>query len=238
MPRMRDGREILKASTTAPGQSKPARRLIDGVKRFRKHAFPERRQLFESLANGQNPTTLFIACADSRIVPELVTQTQPGELFVCRNIGNVVPAYGEMLGGVSAVVEYACVALGVSDIVVCGHSDCGAMKALLNPEDPTLQKMPTVKSWLRNAEAARSVVNAIHPDLEGAARVDALVSLNVRTQIGHLRTHPSVAARLATNDIALHGWVYQIETGEVQAVDEATGALVPLEKTTLARRAG
>jgi carbonic anhydrase len=206
----------------------PLGRLIAGVRQFRETVFPRRRRFFERLAQGQNPTTLFITCADSRIVPELFTQTEPGEMFVCRNIGNVVPAYGEMLGGVSAVVEYACVALGVSDIVVCGHSDCGAMKALLDPEAPLLREMPTVRSWLRNAEAARSVVAATHPDLAGAALVEAMVRQNVRTQIGHLRTHPAVAARLANNRISLHGWVYDIETGDVRQIDDATGALTPL----------
>jgi carbonic anhydrase len=206
----------------------PILRLIDGVRQFREQVFPDRRQQFKRLADGQNPNTLFITCADSRIVPELFTQTEPGELFVCRNIGNVVPAYGEMLGGVSAVVEYACVALGVSDIIVCGHSDCGAMKALLDPDSAQLRGMPTVRSWLRNAEAARSVVAATQPELEGAERVQALVLQNVRTQIGHLRTHPSVAARLATGRIALHGWVYQIETGDVQRIDDITGELTPL----------
>jgi carbonic anhydrase len=210
----------------------PINRLIDGVRQFRERVFPERRAQFRRLADGQNPNTLFITCADSRIVPELFTQTEPGELFVCRNIGNVVPAYGEMLGGVSAVVEYACVALGVSDIIVCGHSDCGAMKALLDPDAPLLREMPTVRSWLRNAEAARSVVAATQPELEGADRVQALVLQNVRTQIGHLRTHPSVAARLATGQVALHGWVYQIETGDVQQVDLITGTVVPLAETT------
>jgi len=214
------------------------KRLIDGVKHFRKHAFPRHRRLFTRLASGQNPTTLFIACADSRIVPELLTQTEPGELFVCRNIGNIVPAYGEMLGGVSAVVEYACTALEVSDIIICGHSDCGAMKALLNPDDPLLRKMPTVTSWLRNAEAARSVVDATQRmtggTMDDEARTHALVVQNVRTQIGHLRTHPSVAARLATGKIALHGWVYEIETGEVRALDEASGTLVPLDRAVRA----
>jgi carbonic anhydrase len=119
-------------------------------------------------------------------------------------------------------------ALEVTDVVVCGHSDCGAMKALLNPNDPILQKMPTVASWLRNAEAARSVVAASLPDLEGPERLAALVVQNVRTQLGHLRTHPSVAARLATQQLTLHGWVYDIESGDVRAVDETTGELRPL----------
>ena len=151
-------------------------RLIEGVHKFQKDVFGNYRKLFRKLSQeGQNPHTLFITCADSRIVPELFTQTEPGELFVCRNIGNVVPAYGEMLGGVSAVVEYACVALGVSDIIVCGHSDCGAMKALLDPDSAQLREMPTVRSWLRNAEAARTVVAATQPDLEGAERLESRI---------------------------------------------------------------
>jgi carbonic anhydrase len=204
------------------------RRLMDGVRRFQEQAFPERSELFEGLATGQDPHTLFIACADSRIVPELITQTQPGELFVCRNIGNIVPAYGEMMGGVSAVIEFACVGLEVTDIVVCGHSDCGAMKALLQPDSETIKRMPTVASWLRNAHAARSVVAATQPDLEGDALVQALVEQNVRTQLGHLRTHPSVAARIATGGLTLHGWVYGIGTGSIAALDSDDGRLVQI----------
>ncbi|MGI4954290.1 MAG: carbonic anhydrase [Janthinobacterium lividum] len=208
-------------------------RLAAGVQRFHEQAYPGRQDLFEELAGGQTPHTLFITCADSRIVPELITQTDPGELFVCRNIGNLVPAYGEMLGGVSAVIEYACVALEVTDIIVCGHSDCGAMKALLTPEDPKLRAMPTVRSWLRNAEAAKSVLAATRPDLQGAAQVQALVEQNVRTQLGHLGTHPAVAARLATGRLSLHGWIYGIDNGSVQMIDLATGALSPLSVADL-----
>ncbi len=204
-------------------------RLMDGVRRFRETAFPEHSELFQELATGQDPHTLFIACADSRIVPELITQTQPGELFVCRNIGNVVPAYGEMLGGVSAVVEFACVALGVSDIVVCGHSDCGAMRALLNRDSDELRRMPTVRSWLRNADAARSVVEVTQPDLVGEELIQALVEQNVRTQLGHLRTHPSVAARLAAGNLRLHGWVYGIGSGSIGMMENGDGKLLPME---------
>lgn len=206
------------------------RRLMDGVRRFREQEFPERSALFEGLASGQDPHTLFITCADSRIVPELITQTEPGELFVCRNIGNIVPAYGEMMGGVSAVVEFACVGLEVSDIVVCGHSDCGAMKALLAPDSETNKRMPTVSSWLRNAHAARSVIAATQPNLDGDSMVQALVEQNVRLQLSHLRTHPSVAARLATGDLTLHGWVYGIGTGSISALDGEDGRLVPLDQ--------
>jgi carbonic anhydrase len=205
-------------------------RLLDGVRKFRENAFPERSALFQGLATSQEPHTLFIACADSRIVPELITQTEPGELFVCRNIGNVVPAYGEMMGGVSAVVEFACVALEVTDIVICGHSDCGAMKAMLNPDSDQLKRMPTVRSWLRNADAARSVVEVTHPDLQGDDLVQALVEQNVRTQLAHLRTHPAVAARLAQGKLALHGWVYGIGSGSIGVIDGENGRLVPLDQ--------
>jgi carbonic anhydrase len=161
----------------------------------------------------------------------MITQSEPGELFVCRNIGNVVPAYGQMLGGVSAVVEYACEALGVTDLVICGHSDCGAMKALLMPDADILRRMPTVSSWLRNAEAARSVVEMTRPDLDPAAKLSALVEQNVRQQLAHLRTHPSVAARLVAGTLALHGWVFGIDQGTISVFDEREQALVPIEPT-------
>ncbi len=205
-------------------------RLFDGVREFRDHVFPERREQFEQLAKAQNPRILFITCADSRVVPEMITQTEPGELFVCRNIGNIVPAYGEMMGGVSAVVEYAVVALGVTDIVVCGHSNCGAMAGLIRG-DEALDKMPTVRSWLRNAHAARSVVEVLHPELDGDDKIQALVEQNVVTQLQHLSTHPTVAAGVASGKLELHGWVYDIETGAIALHDAAQGRMVPFEES-------
>ena len=214
-------------SATSVPSDDPVEKLFDGVREFQDNVFPERREQFQELARMQNPRILFITCADSRVVPEMITQTEPGELFVCRNIGNIVPAYGEMLGGVSAVVEYAVVALGISDIVVCGHSNCGAMAGLL--KDPaSLDKMPTVRSWLRNAHAARSVVEALHPELEGEDKIQALVEQNVLIQIQHLATHPAVAAGLASGNVQLHGWVYDIESGAVHVHDVARGRMVPI----------
>ncbi len=211
--------------TTDPGPGDSSEtRLLDGAIAFQRDVFPAQPG---GLALGQSPHTLFIACADSRVIPELITQSAPGELFVCRNIGNIVPAYGEMLGGVSAVIEYAMHALGVANVVVCGHTGCGAMQALSSPDDPTLAQMPTVSAWLRNAAAARSVVSILHPHLHGAASVQALVEQNVQTQLGHLRTHPAVAARLAQGRLALHGWVYDIADGRVFVLDEATRRFVP-----------
>ncbi len=212
--------------------------LLDGVMHFQRDVFPDQRDDFERLAQGQHPHTLFIACADSRVVPELITQTQPGELFVCRNIGNIVPAYGEMLGGVSAVIEFAVMALGVSHIVICGHSGCGAMKALANPDDKALAAMPTVTSWLRNAAAARSVVQMLHPDLEGHAAIEALVEQNVRTQLGHLRTHPAVAAKLSVGGLQLHGWLYNIANGQVEIIDETSRQVVPVSEAAAKLRSG
>lgn len=194
--------------------------LLDGVDEFTHHVFPGNKELFRSLAHNQAPHTLFITCADSRVSPEMITQARPGELFVCRNIGNIVPAYGEMLGGVSAVVEFAVLALNVRQIVLCGHTDCGAMKGLASGAQATAD-MPTVQAWLRNAEAARSVVQT--RGLDEKQVVQALVEENVRLQLTHLRTHPAVAARVAQGRLALQGWVYDIGHGKVSIFDEAHG---------------
>jgi carbonic anhydrase len=194
--------------------------LLDGVDEFTHNVFPGNKELFRSLAHNQAPHTLFIACADSRVSPELITQTRPGELFVCRNIGNIVPAYGEMLGGVSAVVEFAVLALNVRQIVLCGHTDCGAMKGLASGAEATAE-MPTVQAWLRNAEAARSVVRTRGLDEDRV--VQALVEENVRLQLTHLRTHPAVAARVAQGRLALQGWVYDIGHGKISVFDETHG---------------
>lgn len=200
--------------------------LLRGVEDFSDKVFPEpgNRKLFGVLAEGQSPHTLFITCADSRVVPEMITQTQPGELFVCRNIGNIVPGYGEMLGGVSAVVEYAVAVLGVRHIVICGHTDCGAMKGLLNPE--STRDLPTVEAWLRNALAAKSAVFA--RKLEGAEAMQAVIEENVRLQLAHLRTHPAVSAALANGTIALQGWVYGIGDGKVAVLDDDSNQFIPL----------
>jgi carbonic anhydrase len=190
-------------------------RLLEGVRRFRKDVFPDQQALYESLAaEGQRPHTLLIACADSRIDPERLTQSGPGQVFVARNIGNIVPPYGEMVGGVSAVVEYAVAALGVSHIVVCGHADCGAMKGLLNPDQ--VAAMPTVRRWLRNAEAALAVTRAIHGEADPACFMERLSEANVLLQLDHLRNHPAVAAALARGALSIHGWVYDIASGSIR----------------------
>jgi carbonic anhydrase len=205
-------------------------KVFQGYLRFREEVYPEHRELFDQLKNQQNPQVLFITCADSRIDPSLITHTDPGDLFICRNIGNIVPAYGEMLGGVSAVVEYAVMALAVKDIIVCGHTDCGAMKALRDPDAPVLASMPTVRSWLRNAHAALSVARAKEPEAEGEDFSHRLVEENVLLQLQHLRTHPAVAAGLAAGNLQLHGCVYNIGSGRVDLYDEESHRFVPIER--------
>jgi len=201
------------------------RDIIAGFLRFQKEVFPTRRELFKTLAAGQTPKALFISCSDSRMVPELVTQREPGELFVIRNAGNIVPSFGPEPGGVSATVEYAVAALKITDIVICGHSDCGAMKAVATCA--CLDHMPAVKNWLRHSDAARMINESLNHTTE-QERIDGMVRANVIAQLNNIRTHPSVALGIAQKRLTLHGWVYDIETGSLDALDESTGRFVPL----------
>ncbi|MCS4249623.1 carbonic anhydrase [Pseudomonas sp. BIGb0164] len=199
--------------------------IIDGFLRFQRDAFPERATLFKDLATQQSPRALFISCSDSRLVPELVTQREPGDLFVIRNAGNIVPSYGPEPGGVSASVEYAVAALQVRDIVICGHSDCGAMTAIASCK--CLDHMPAVASWLRYADSGR-VVNEARKHQDPQAKVASMVRENVIAQLANLQTHPSVRLALEEKRVALHGWVYDIESGCIQAFDGSTGTFVSL----------
>jgi carbonic anhydrase len=200
-------------------------KLIEGLHHFQSSIFSTQRELFERLARGQNPETLFITCSDSRINPNLLTQTEPGDLFILRNAGNIIPPYGAANGGEGATIEYAVDALGVREIIVCGHSHCGAMQAILNPD--SLKDLPQTALWLGHAEATRRIMRQNYEHLEGAALLTATVEENVLVQLENLRTHPAVAARLARGELSLHGWVYKIETGQVFDYDPETGQFVP-----------
>lgn len=201
--------------------------LIGRVQNFATHIFPNQSDLYSRLAEfGQSPKSLMISCADSRVVPEQIMQADPGDLFVCRNAGNIVPPFATMNGGVSSTVEYAVEALKVSDIIVCGHSDCGAMKALMNPE--MLENMPNVAAWLRHSHSAKCVVERSYPEKHNGDRVRQASLENVIVQLAHLRTHPSVAAAIARGDLALHGWFFDIAAGEVLALDGQTNRFSPI----------
>ncbi len=207
--------------------------VISGVAKFQKDVYPTKKDTFQKLANGQNPEVLFITCADSRIDPNLVTQTDPGELFICRNAGNIVPPHSNQTGGMTASIEFAVAALGVTHIVVCGHTDCGAMKGALNPEK--LDSLPHVKEWLGHCRCASEVVKEKHGELS-ADHLDELTKENVVQQMQHLRTHPAVAAKLATDQVQLHGWVYNIESGTVLCHNPETGEFEEMEQAYAERK--
>jgi carbonic anhydrase len=219
-------------------------KLIEGIHQFQETVFSPRRAHFERLKDGQSPETLFITCSDSRIDPNLLTQSEPGELFILRNAGNIIPPYSPShLGGEAPSIEYAVAALHVRDIIVCGHSHCGAMKALL---DPTMvAELPLVASWLAQAETTRRLVQMYQRDVlekngdkserlspeESAELLNVTVQQNVLVQLENLRTHPAVAAALAQGKLQLHGWIYRIETGGVDVYDPQESRFISLAAT-------
>jgi carbonic anhydrase len=212
-------------------QNQTLDKLKEGILQFQRSVYPARQEEYEFAANNpQKPHTLLITCADSRIDPEALTQSGPGEIFVTRNIGNMVPPYGEMLGGVSAVIEYAVDALKVQHVAVCGHSDCGAMKGILAAAG-ALDEMPTVKSWLRNADAAKRVASTID---DGPPTLKTMTEQNVLLQMQHLRTHPSVAGAVSRGALTVSGWVYDIALGDVRIFDEGEQRFVSLRESTAA----
>jgi carbonic anhydrase len=201
-------------------------KLVQGIHRFRCEHFVPNRELYARLSRGQSPETLFITCSDSRINPNLLTHTEPGELFIIRNAGNIVPPAGAGGEGEEASLEFAVAGLGVKDIVICGHSLCGAMKALIEPK--RLERMPAVQRWLRHAEATRRIITENYTHLDGVERDMATVQENVLVQLENVRTHPAVAVRIGRGDLRLHAWVFKIETGEVFAYQPSEGQFLPL----------
>ena len=188
--------------------------LKDGIRRFRTEIYPKNEATYlQAVSEPQRPHSLIVTCADSRIDIETITQSGPGDIFVTRNVGNLVPAYGEMLGGVSAVIEYAVTALKVQHVVICGHTDCGVMKGVLNPE--ALKPLANVSAWLSHAQPAREALAESAGSLSESEFLLALTERNVVEQLKNLHTHPSVAARLEQGNLKLHGWVYHIGRGIV-----------------------
>jgi len=201
-------------------------KIISGLKEFKNKSYDQRKELFETLANGQSPEVLLITCADSRIDPNLITQSEPGDLFICRNAGNIVPPYGDVIGGMTASIEFGVAALGIEHIIVCGHTDCGAMKGAMKPE--SLGALPSVASWLSYTRAAIAAVEGRHGEL-CEDHLPEVTEQNVLLQMTHLRTHPAVAAKLASGEVEIHGWVYDIAAGTVRAYDEEKHSFVPVE---------
>lgn len=204
------------------------KKIIEGLHRFKVGYFESHRDLFEQLSQGQHPRILFITCSDSRIDPNLITQANVGELFVIRNAGNIIPPFGATNGGEGASIEYAITALDIEQVIVCGHSHCGAMKGLLKMSK-LADKMPLVYDWLKQAEATRRLIIDNYNHLEGEELLQITVAENVLTQLENLNTYPIVRSRLHQGRLSLHGWIYGIETGEILTYDPKVHDFVNLE---------
>jgi carbonic anhydrase len=195
-------------------------KITEGVAKFQSEIYPAQRSRFESLRKGQQPLALFIACADSRVVPSLITQTEPGEVFVERNPGNLVPRYSEFVGGVSASIEYAMLVLKVPLVILCGHTDCGVMKAVADPQQA--EGMPGLQRWMQHALLARERLLCDHPDVPAGDKIRLLAEYNVLAQMENLKTHPAIVSRLESNEVEIHGWLYDIADGSVREANPKT----------------
>ncbi len=202
-------------------------RFTDGVVKFQNEVYPEKKDLFERLAKGQSPEAVFIACSDARVETAMITQTDPGELFILRNAGNIVPPHTSQTGAMTATLEFAMSVLQVPHIVVCGHSECGAMKGAMNPD--SVKHLPHVREWIGYSRGAAEMVEELGKGCSDEEKMKMLIQQNVVLQIQHLKTHPSVLRRMAKNELTLHGWVYDIKTGAVDAYDQATDTFSPVD---------
>lgn len=200
-------------------------RLIAGHNRFLADVFPGRRDHFHLLAEMQAPEWLFITCSDSRVVPDLILGTEPGDLFITRNAGNVVPITSNDVDGVTATIEYAVEVLRVKGAILCGHSDCGALKAALNPKG--LENMPKARRWLSHVEAAFSHRQPLNPADGESAELASLIRGNVVAQLLNLKAQPAVARAVKEGRLAVHGWYYDILSGRIEQYDEAMGRFLP-----------
>jgi carbonic anhydrase len=211
-----------------------ASRIIQGIQHFQDRVFGSKKSLFHRLGEGQEPLALFITCSDSRINPNLLTQTEPGELFILRNAGNLVPPFG-IHGGEAATLEYALKQLHIQDVIVCGHSNCGAMQGLLAPE--SLRELPEVAAWLEYARPILPTVEKAAATLSPAEKLNFAIERNVLLQIEHLKTYPFVVDALSSGRLRLHGWVYFVESGEVTAHVPGQERFMPLAEAVRSRLA-
>lgn len=201
-------------------------KLIQGLHRFQANYVATHPDLFEQLSQGQSPRVLFITCSDSRVDPALITQADMGDLFVIRNAGNIIPPYQSANGGEGATLEYALHALDVQQIIVCGHSRCGAMKGLLKRESLE-EEMPLVYDWLKHAEPTRRLLKENYSHCGKDELIEIAVAENVLSQLDNLSTYPVVRAKVHRGRLTLHGWIYQIESGQVLAYDAQQHQFVP-----------
>lgn len=196
-------------------------KLIKGLHKFQTEVFPIQKDFFQELMKGQNPDILFISCSDSRINPHLVTSAEPGDLFILRNAGNIIPVYSTH-SGEAATIEFAVSELKVKHIIVCGHSHCGAINAVFNLE--ALNKLPSLASWVTtHIKPTLDLVRSNYPDREAEALKSVLLQEHVLQQIENLKTHPAVIHATAQHELTLHAWVYEFEHGDIFAYNEQNG---------------
>jgi len=196
------------------------KKLYKGIHKFQESYFKKEEEFFKRLSKEQETEVLFITCADSRVDPNLVTQSRPGELFIVRNVGNIIPPYDEIKdkNSVAAAIEFAVLSLKVKDIIVCGHSNCGAMEALYKDEKE-LTNMPHLKDWLKLAAPVKDIVLKYYPMIQSEARQRITEEENVLCQLHNIQTYPFVQEALNAGVLHLHGWRYNIETGKIYAYD-------------------
>lgn len=205
-------------------------KLLRGVRAFQSKSFPKREMLFKRLSSEQDPETLFITCIDSRVNPHLITQAQPGDFFVVRNMGNIIPPYSSSASfssSVAAELEFTLTQHKIKDIIICGHSECGAMKGLLSED--TRKKLPHVGAWLSHSNNVLKTLHEGHAD--SRIKLSIATKNNILLQIEHLKTYPLVAEKLARNELKIHGWVYDISSGKVFVHQQQSNEFISLDQS-------
>lgn len=201
------------------------KKIYKGIHKFQESYFKKEEEFFKRLSRKQEADALFIACADSRVDPNLVTQSKPGELFIVRNVGNIIPPYDDIKdkNSVAAAIEFAVLMLRVTDIIVCGHSNCGAMQAL-DKDESELENMPHLKNWLEIASPVKAAADAYCSDYPNESRQRVIEKENILAQLKNIQTYPFVTQALEKGALYLHGWYYDIYTGKVYSYNPATYA--------------
>ena len=203
------------------------KKIVMGYKNFHSNLFNKRKSFFSKLSTGQSPEVLFITCSDSRVDPNLLTSSEPGDLFVIRNAGNIIPPHKNTSCGFAASVEFAINAIGIKHVIICGHSDCGAMKGAL--DELKVKNLPDVQKWLNYTKPGVGYSKAKSSSIS-LNDITEFTQRNVLVQIQNLKTHPCVIEKLQTGSVDIHGWVYDIGQGYIKVFAEASKLFVPIEK--------
>jgi carbonic anhydrase len=198
-------------------------RLYKGIYRFQKSYFKKEEEFFKRLSRDQNPEVLFITCADARVDPNLVTQSKPGDLFIVRNVGNIIPPYDAIRdkNSVAAAIEFAVLELRVADIIICGHSNCGAIQTLFQ-EESDLKDMPHLRDWIRIASPVKEIMDKHYANVSLDFRNRIAEKENILDQLRNMQTYPFVVKALEDGKLFLHGWYYDIGTGNISSYNPVT----------------